>query len=125
MRVGFARSLHVAAHLFFEATKDSEIIDVTIASLDDPAPLRRRKRSGLKTSCRGSPLTSRCQNFRKAARVSNCVAAEKMRLARTKCKNEVHCVCGGTSFGSAPAFASLPSLFDYDVTSSRGKQERL
>ena len=25
-------------HLFFEDTKDSEVIDVTIASLDDPAP---------------------------------------------------------------------------------------
>ena len=30
-------------HLFFEATKDSNTIDVTIASLDDPAPFAPRK----------------------------------------------------------------------------------
>ena len=30
-------------HLFFEDTKDSEIIDVTIASLDDPAPFAPQK----------------------------------------------------------------------------------
>ncbi len=30
-------------HLFFEETKDSEIIDVTIASLDDPAPFAPQK----------------------------------------------------------------------------------
>jgi hypothetical protein len=30
-------------HLFFEATKDSETIDVTIASLDDPAPFAPQK----------------------------------------------------------------------------------
>jgi hypothetical protein len=30
-------------HLFFEATKDSETIDVTIASLDDPAPFSPQK----------------------------------------------------------------------------------
>jgi hypothetical protein len=30
-------------HLFFESTKDSEMIDVTIASLDDPAPFAPRK----------------------------------------------------------------------------------
>jgi hypothetical protein len=29
--------------LFFEATKDSETIDVTIASLDDPAPFAPQK----------------------------------------------------------------------------------
>ena len=30
-------------HLFFEDTKDSEMIDVTIASLDDPAPFAPQK----------------------------------------------------------------------------------
>jgi hypothetical protein len=30
-------------HLFFEDAKDSEAIDVTIASLDDPAPLAPQK----------------------------------------------------------------------------------
>jgi len=30
-------------HLFFEDTKDSEIVDVTIASLDDPAPFAPQK----------------------------------------------------------------------------------
>jgi len=30
-------------HLFFEDTKDSETIDVTIASLDDPAPFAPQK----------------------------------------------------------------------------------
>jgi hypothetical protein len=30
-------------HLFFEATKDSETIDVTIASLDNPAPFAPQK----------------------------------------------------------------------------------
>ena len=30
-------------HLFFEDTKDSQIIDVTIASLDDPAPFAPQK----------------------------------------------------------------------------------
>jgi hypothetical protein len=30
-------------HLFFEDTKDSEMIDVTIASLDDPTPFAPQK----------------------------------------------------------------------------------
>jgi hypothetical protein len=30
-------------HLFFEENKDSETIDVTIASLDDPAPFAPQK----------------------------------------------------------------------------------
>src|SRR6266571_8217017 len=30
-------------HLFFEETKDSDTIDVTIASLDDPAPFAPEK----------------------------------------------------------------------------------
>jgi hypothetical protein len=30
-------------HLFFEDTKDSDTIDVTIASLDDPAPFAPQK----------------------------------------------------------------------------------
>ena len=30
-------------HLFFEEAKDSETIDVTIASLDDPAPFAPQK----------------------------------------------------------------------------------
>ena len=30
-------------HLFFEDTKDSDAIDVTIASLDDPAPFAPQK----------------------------------------------------------------------------------
>jgi hypothetical protein len=30
-------------HLFFEQNKDSDVIDVTIASLDDPAPFAPRK----------------------------------------------------------------------------------
>jgi hypothetical protein len=30
-------------HLFFEQTKDSDVVDVTIASLDDPAPFAPRK----------------------------------------------------------------------------------
>jgi len=30
-------------HLFFEDTKDSQMIDVTIASLDDPAPFAPQK----------------------------------------------------------------------------------
>jgi hypothetical protein len=30
-------------HLFFEDTKDSDMIDVTIASLDDPAPFAPKK----------------------------------------------------------------------------------
>jgi hypothetical protein len=30
-------------HLFFEQTKESDVVDVTIASLDDPTPFAPRK----------------------------------------------------------------------------------
>ena len=44
MRIGFVRLPHVAARIcFLRTAKDSDTIDVTIASLDDPAPFAPQK----------------------------------------------------------------------------------
>jgi len=48
LRIGFRDRIRSFAaccgtHLFFEEAKDSETIDVTIASLDDPAPFAPQK----------------------------------------------------------------------------------
>ena len=44
MRIGFVRLLRVAARIcFLRTAKDSDMIDVTIASLDDPAPFAPQK----------------------------------------------------------------------------------
>jgi hypothetical protein len=43
-RIGFAAfAACCGTHLFFEETKDSDTIDVTIATLDDPTPFAPQK----------------------------------------------------------------------------------
>ena len=54
-------------HLFFEDSKDSDTIDFTIASLDDPA-IFRRKRFSSKTNCRGLLSMSRFRRSRQFQR---------------------------------------------------------
>ena len=45
-------------HLFFEDTKESDMIDFTIASLDIPRCLRRKKRFSSKINCPGLSSTN-------------------------------------------------------------------
>src|SRR5947208_17168937 len=56
-------------HLFIEDSKDSETIDVTIASLDDPAPFAPEKAICLKTNCPWSRLNKRFRHSRRTRKV--------------------------------------------------------
>jgi hypothetical protein len=55
-------------HLFFENTKDSEIIDVTIASLDDPAPFAPTKEIWLEDKLPWVALDKSLPKFPKSGR---------------------------------------------------------
>jgi hypothetical protein len=57
-------------HLFFEATKDSETIDVTIASLDDPAPFAPRKTIWLEDKLPWVVLDESLPSFPKSSKIS-------------------------------------------------------
>jgi len=71
MRTGSAVLLHVAArHLFFEDTKDSEMIDVTIASLDDPAPFAPQKTIWLEDKLPWVKLDESLPSFQKTPKTS-------------------------------------------------------
>jgi hypothetical protein len=57
-------------HLFFEATKDSETIDVTIASLDDPAPFAPQKVIWLEDKLPWVVLDESLPSFPKSSKTS-------------------------------------------------------
>ena len=57
-------------HLFFEDTKDSDGIDVTIASLDDPAPFAPQKAIWLEDKLPWVTLDESLPMFQKAPKTS-------------------------------------------------------
>jgi hypothetical protein len=66
------RSLAVCCgtHLFFEDTKDSDTIDVTIASLDDPAPFAPAKAIWLEDKLPWVALNKSLPSFPKTPKTS-------------------------------------------------------
>jgi hypothetical protein len=58
-------------HLFFEDNKDSEMIDVTIASLDDPAPFAPQKAIWLEDKLPWVKLDESLPRFEKSPKRSN------------------------------------------------------
>jgi len=57
-------------HLFFEDTKDSDTIDVTIASLDDPAPFAPQKAIWLEDKLPWVTLDESLPSFQKSSQTS-------------------------------------------------------
>jgi hypothetical protein len=57
-------------HLFFEATTDSDTIDVTIASLDDPAPFAPQKAIWLEDKLPWVTLDESLPSFPKSSKTS-------------------------------------------------------
>jgi hypothetical protein len=57
-------------HLFFEDTKDSDMIDVTIASLDDPAPFAPQKAIWLEDKLPWVSLDESLPMFQKTPKTS-------------------------------------------------------
>jgi len=57
--------------LFFEDSEDSDTIDVTIASLDDPAPFAPQKAIWLEDKLPGLSSTSRFRRSKKPRRLRN------------------------------------------------------
>jgi hypothetical protein len=57
-------------HLFFEDTKDSATIDVTIASLDDPAPFAPQKAIWLEDKLPWVTLDKSLPSFQKSSQTS-------------------------------------------------------
>jgi hypothetical protein len=57
-------------HLFFEDTKDSEMVDVTIASLDDPAPFAPQKEIWLEDKLPWVTLDESLPTFQKSPKMS-------------------------------------------------------
>jgi hypothetical protein len=57
-------------HLFFEATKDSDTIDVTIASLDEPAPFSPRKVIWLEDKLPWVVIDESLPKFQKSSKTS-------------------------------------------------------
>ena len=57
-------------HLFFEDTKDSDTIDVTIASLDDPAPFAPQKAIWLEDKLPWVTLDESLPSFPKSPKTS-------------------------------------------------------
>ena len=57
-------------HLFFEDTKDSDAIDVTIASLDDPAPFAPQKAIWLEDKLPWVTLDESLPMFQKTPKTS-------------------------------------------------------
>jgi hypothetical protein len=57
-------------HLFFEDTKDSDTIDVTIASLDDPAPFAPQKAIWLEDKLPWVKLDESLSSFQKSSQTS-------------------------------------------------------
>jgi hypothetical protein len=57
-------------HLFFEDTKDSDTIDVTIASLDDPAPFAPEKAIWLEDKLPWVALNESLPSFPKTPKTS-------------------------------------------------------
>jgi len=57
-------------HLFFEETKDSDTIDVTIASLDDPAPFAPEKAIWLEDKLPWVTLDESLPSFPKSSKTS-------------------------------------------------------
>jgi hypothetical protein len=56
--------------LFFEATEDSETVDVTIASLDDPAPFAPQKAIWLEDKLPWVTLDKSLPSFPKNSKTS-------------------------------------------------------
>jgi len=57
-------------HLFFDETKDSDTIDVTIASLDDPAPFAPEKVIWLEDKLPWVTLDTSLPSFSKSSKTS-------------------------------------------------------
>ena len=57
-------------HLFFEEAKDSETIDVTIASLDDPAPFAPQKTIWLEDKLPRVTIDRSLPSFPKSSEIS-------------------------------------------------------
>jgi hypothetical protein len=57
-------------HLFFEETKDSDTIDVTIASLDDPAPFAPQKTIWLEDKLPWVKLDESLPSFPKSSKTA-------------------------------------------------------
>jgi hypothetical protein len=57
-------------HLFFEETKDSDTIDVTIASLDDPAPFAPEKAIWLEDKLPWVVIDESLPSFPKSSKTS-------------------------------------------------------
>jgi hypothetical protein len=57
-------------HLFFEQTKDSDVVDVTIASLDDPASFAPRKAIWLEDKLPWVTLDKSLPQFQKSSKTS-------------------------------------------------------
>jgi hypothetical protein len=57
-------------HLFFENTKDSDTIDVTIASLDDPAPFAPQKAIWLEDKLAWVTINGSLPSFPKSSKTS-------------------------------------------------------
>jgi hypothetical protein len=57
-------------HLFFEEAKDSETIDVTIASLDDPAPFAPQKAIWLEDKLPWVTIDESLPSFPKSSQTS-------------------------------------------------------
>jgi len=57
-------------HLFFEDSKDSDAIDVTIASLDDPAPFAPQKAIWLEDKLPWVKLDESLPSFQKSSQTS-------------------------------------------------------
>jgi hypothetical protein len=57
-------------HLFFEDNKDSDTIDVTIASLDDPAPFAPQKAIWLEDKLPWVTLNESLPSFPKSSQTS-------------------------------------------------------
>jgi hypothetical protein len=57
-------------HLFFEPSKDSDVIDVTIASLDDPAPFAPAKAIWLEDKLPWVVIDESLPKFQKSSKTS-------------------------------------------------------
>jgi len=57
-------------HLFFEDTKDSETVDVTIASLDDPTPFGPQKAIWLEDKLPWVTIDDSLPSFQKSSQTS-------------------------------------------------------